>query len=135
MYVTLLRENGLPAGALLRRATREACEAEARTFKGTHVAVGLRSLAASGGCTLRAMRTTRSLRAGCVSASQGRRARLRRVPHGMREQVVQAQRGEGGAANGEKGERVAQKGADEYEHGEAEVVHAVVVDCPSGGRR
>ena len=57
-------------------------------------------------------------------------ARATRVPDGVREQVVQAQRGEGGAANGEKGERVTQKGGDENQHGEAKVVHSVVVDCP-----
>ena len=110
MYVTLLRENGLPAGALLRQrgGVRRGHAKRRRACRETHVAVGLRSLAASG------------VRGGGV-------------PDGVREQVVQAQRGEGGAANGEKGERVAQKGAHENEHGEAEVVHAVVVDCPSTG--
>ena len=61
MYVTLLREYGLPGGALLRAAAREAVLQKAGRGE-THVAVGLRSLAASGGCSLRAMRTARSLR-------------------------------------------------------------------------
>ena len=69
MYVTLLREYGLPAGALLRRL-RVRREAEGAQAAGaTHVAVGLRSLAASGGCSLRAVRTARSLRAERVGGA------------------------------------------------------------------
>jgi hypothetical protein len=45
----------------------------------------------------------------------------------VRERVVEAQRGEGGAADGEERERVAQEGAHEEQHDDAKVVHAVIV--------
>ena len=136
MYVTLLRENGLPAGALLRRRcgvrrrrARWNAQAGGRTWQ-SGCAAWRR---AAGALCARCARRARCVRNASARAGSG--VRGCGVPDGVREQVVQAQRGEGGAANGEKGERVAQKGADENQHGEAEVVHAVVVDCPSTGDR